>query len=160
ELIPPDDDGLEGERALAERRHHGLAAGLDTLGDSNLAFARKEFHRAHVAEVHAHRVVSSLGRFFGTGFEQNRALLDFDSLALAFDFLLLWLLTGLDLFLKPSLFGLDHVDAHLAESRQNALDLLGIDLFRSQQRVDLVVGDIAAPLGSADQRLYGRIRKI
>ena len=39
ELIPPDDYGLEGERALAEPCDHGLAAGLDALGNSNLAFA-------------------------------------------------------------------------------------------------------------------------
>src|SRR6516165_2161116 len=59
--------------------------------------------------------------------------------------------------LKPSLFGLDHVDTHLAELRQNALDLLGIDLFRRQQRVDLVLGDITALLGAADQRVDGRV---
>src|SRR6516162_4487346 len=78
ELIPPDDDGLEGEWALAESRDHGLAAGLDTLCNSNLAFARKELHRAHFAEIHAHRVVSSLSGFFCTGFGRNPPLLDFD----------------------------------------------------------------------------------
>src|SRR5262249_24997445 len=51
EFIPPDDNGLEGERALAEPRDHGLAAGLDTLGNSNLALARKEFQRAHFAKI-------------------------------------------------------------------------------------------------------------
>src|ERR1700733_10910302 len=45
ELVPPDDDGLEGERALAKPRDHGLAAGLDTLGDGDLALARKQFYR-------------------------------------------------------------------------------------------------------------------
>src|SRR6516165_10767683 len=57
-------------------------------------------------------------------------------------------------------FGLDHVDAHLTEPRQNVLDLLGIDLIRSQQCVDLIVCDIAPPLGGADQRLDGRIGKV
>ena len=51
ELVPPDDDGPKGKRALAEPRDHGLAASLDALGNSNLALARKQFHRAHFAEV-------------------------------------------------------------------------------------------------------------
>src|SRR5205807_761064 len=33
ELVAPDDDGLERERALAQPGNHSLAAGLDTLGD-------------------------------------------------------------------------------------------------------------------------------
>src|SRR5690606_17042705 len=33
ELVAPDDNGLEGQRALAQPRDHGFAAGLDALGD-------------------------------------------------------------------------------------------------------------------------------
>src|ERR1019366_10787825 len=40
EFVPPNDDGLEGEWTLTEPRDHGLAAGLDTLSDSDLTFAR------------------------------------------------------------------------------------------------------------------------
>src|SRR5262249_18903313 len=47
ELIAPDDDGLEGERALPQAGDHGLAAGLDALGDRDLAFAREQPQRAH-----------------------------------------------------------------------------------------------------------------
>ena len=50
------------------------------------------------------------------------------------------------------------VDAHLAEHREDVLDLLGIDLFH--QRVDLVMGDVATLLGGADQRLHGRVRPV
>ena len=71
ELVPPDDNGLEGEWALAQPRDHGLAAGLDALGNSDLALARKQFDRSHFAQVHAHRVVSSLSGFFGSGFGRN-----------------------------------------------------------------------------------------
>src|SRR5712691_2985765 len=53
ELVAPDDDGLEGERALAQARDHGLAAGLDALGDGDFALAREQFHRAHFAQIHA-----------------------------------------------------------------------------------------------------------
>jgi hypothetical protein len=53
---------------------------------------------------------------------------------------------------------LDDVDAHLAEHREDVLDLLGIDLFR--QRVDLVMGDVAMLPGGADQRLHGPVRPV
>ena len=41
ELVAPDDDRLEGERRFAEARDHGLAAGLDALGDGDLALAAR-----------------------------------------------------------------------------------------------------------------------
>ena len=85
----------------------------------------------------------------------RRRALDLDQLAAA-RFLLLLRLLALFLSLLAGLLGLDHVDAHLAEHREDVLDLLGIDLFR--QRVDLVMGDVAALLGAADQRLDGRVR--
>ena len=56
--------------------------------------------------------------------------------------------------------GLDHVDTHLAEYRQDVLDLLGLDLLQGQQRVDLIVGDVAALLGTVDQLLDGGVRKV
>src|SRR6185436_15475745 len=46
----------------------------------------------------------------------------------------------------------------LAEHGENVLDLLGIDLFR--QGVDLVMGDVAALLGGADEVLDGHVRKV
>ena len=36
---------------------HGLLAALDALGDLDLALAREQGHRAHLAQVHAHGVV-------------------------------------------------------------------------------------------------------
>ena len=129
ELVAPDDDGLEGERALAQPRDHGLAAGLDALGDGDLALARKQFHRAHLAEIHAHRVVGALGGLLGLGFGRD-LLLDLDQLP-ALAFRLFVRLLALFLFLL-GLLGLDHVDAHLAEHREDILDLLGIDLLRGR----------------------------
>ena len=78
ELVPPDDDRLEGERALAEPRDHCLAAGLDALGDGDLTLVREETHRAHFAEIHAHGIVSALGWILGPKFGRNGSLLDFD----------------------------------------------------------------------------------
>jgi hypothetical protein len=69
---------LEGEWALAESRDHGFAAGLDPLGDGDLALTRKKFHRAHFAEIHAHGVVGAPSGILGPGLGRNRPLLDFD----------------------------------------------------------------------------------
>ena len=153
ELVAPDDDGLEGERALAQAGDHRFAAGLDALGDRDLALAREQLHRAHFAQIHAHRIVGALGRLLGLGLGRD-LLLDFDQLAALALGLLVGLL-GLLLALFARLLGLDHVDAHLAEHRQNVFDLLGIDLFR--QRVDLFMGDVATLLGGADELLDGRV---
>ena len=101
-------------------------AGLDALRNGDLALARKEFHRTHLAEIHAHGVVGALNGFLGPGLEWNRMLLDLDQPVFAF---LLRLLIGRRLFLGLGLLGFDHVDAHLAEFRQDVLDLLGLDLF-------------------------------
>ena len=78
ELVPPDGDGLEGERALAKSREHGLAAGFDAFGYGHLALARKQFHRAHIAKIHAHGVVRALGRILGLGLDGNWPLPSFD----------------------------------------------------------------------------------
>ena len=115
---------------LAEPRDHGLSAGLDALGDSDLAFARKEFHRRHFAEVQTHRVVGSLGGFLGLRFNRNRLLPNFDYFVFPRRFLfLLRLVVGHCLFAGIGLVRLDNVHAHLAELRQNVLDLLGFELF-------------------------------
>src|SRR5216684_3756688 len=44
ELVAPDDDGLEGERTLAQAGDHRFAAGLDALGNGDLALARQKLH--------------------------------------------------------------------------------------------------------------------
>ena len=125
ELIPPDDDSLECERALAESRDHGLTAGLDALRNGDLALARQEFYRSHLAEIHAHGVIGALGGFLGPGLNRNRMLLDLYQLVFVF---LLRLLVDRRLFLGLGLLGFDHVDAHLVELRQDVLDLFGLDL--------------------------------
>ena len=156
ELVAPDDDGLEGERALAQAGDHRLAAGLDALGNGDLALARQQLHRAHFPQVHPYRVIGALGRLLGLGLGRD-LLLDLDQVAAPALGPLVALLARL-LALLARLLGLDHVDAHLAEHREHILDLLGIDLLRGQHRVDLVVGDVAALLGRADELLDGRVR--
>ena len=91
ELVAPDDDGLEGQRALAQARDHGLAAGLDALGDGDFALAGEQLHRAHFAQIHAHGIVGALGRLLGLGLGRQLGLhLDqFAAFALGFLFRLL-----------------------------------------------------------------------
>src|SRR5437667_9636856 len=75
-----NDDGLEGERALAQTGDHRFAAGLDALGNRDLALARQKLHRAHFAQIHAHRIIRALGRLLGLGLGRD-LLLDLDQLA-------------------------------------------------------------------------------
>src|SRR5262249_36762866 len=111
----------------------------------------------HRSQVHAYRIVHALRwlRLFHIGW---RGALNFDDLALRallrFSFLALIVLVWL------GLGGLDHIDARLAEHCENIFHLLGIDRFRAQHRVDVIVGDVAALLGSADELLDARIGEV
>ena len=158
QFVAPDDDGLEGERALAQAGDHGLAAGLDALGDGDLALTRKKFHRAHFAQIHPHRIVGALGRLlrFGFGRRFRRDLDQFAGLGL----LLFGLLARLFFLLGFGFLGLHDVDAHLAHHRQHVLDLLGGDLLRRHDRVELLIGDVAALLGLLDHLLDGGVGEI
>src|SRR4029450_7494036 len=85
ELVAPNDDGLEGERALAQAGDHRFAAGLDALGDRDLALAREQLHRAHLAQIHAHRIVRAFGRLLGLGLGRDLLLALDQVAALALD---------------------------------------------------------------------------
>src|SRR5579883_669922 len=157
ELVAPDDDRLEGERALAQAGDHRLAAGLDTLGDRDLTLARQQLDRAHLAQIHPHWIVGALAGlgFLGLG---DRLGWSLDELAVAL--FLLGLLGGLLLLVAVLLFLLDRVDAHLIEHRQDVLDLLGGHFLGWEHRVDLLIGDPAALLGELDHLLDGGVREV
>ena len=63
EVVRPVDDRVEGDRAFAQAPDHRVAAGLDALGDGDLALAAEQFDRAHLAQVHADRIVGAVDRF-------------------------------------------------------------------------------------------------
>ena len=163
QLVAPDDDGLEGERALAEARDHRLAAGLDALGDGDFALARQQFDRAHLAQIHAHGIVGALGRLFLLG-GGERLGLGLDHLGAG----VLVVIVGGGHFVGGLLLavvfvgvlGLDHVDAHLAEHREGVLDLLGGDLLGRHHGVELFVGDEAALLGGLDHLLDAGVGQV
>src|SRR6266446_1942528 len=142
ELVAPNDDGLEGQRTFAQPSDHRFAAGLDALGDRDLAFAREQLNRTHFAQIHAHWIVGAFGRLLGLGLGRD-LLLHLDQLAALALGLFVGLFARLFAFFAR-LLGFDHVHAHLAEHGQHILDLLGIDLLGGQHRIDLVMGDVAA----------------
>src|SRR5207244_8209075 len=113
QLVAPDDDGLEGERAFAEARDHRLAAGLDALGNRDFAFAGEQLDGAHLAQIHAHGIVGALA---GLG------LLDLgDGLLRDLDELVVGIVVGvaaLVLFLAL-VVGLGDVDAHVRAHRHD-----------------------------------------
>ena len=58
------------------------------------------------------------------------------------------------------LFRIDNVHAEIGEHRHDVFDLVGRDLVRRQDFVQLVIGDIAARLRNFDETLYGGIQKV
>ena len=157
ELVTPDDNGLEGERALAQAGDHGFAAGLNALGDGDFALAREQLDRAHLAQIHAHGIVGAFGRFFLLGGRQ-RLRLRLDDLGAG----ILVVIVGFvgRLLVGVGLFGLDDVDAHFIEHRIDVLDLVGGHLAGRHDFVDLVDGDVAALLGGLDHLLDAGIGEI
>ena len=121
QLLAPDHDGLEGQGAFAQAPDHGVAAGLDALGDGDLALARQQFDRPHFAQVHADRVVGAAE--IAVVDVAGGGLLAFLGL-----FLGLGVVGGFFLFLV-----FNHVDAHFGEHRHGVFDLLGGDVFRRQR---------------------------
>ena len=59
---------------FAEAGDHGLAAGLDALGDGDLALAREQLDRAHLAEIHADRIVGAVGRLRARAWRRPRSV--------------------------------------------------------------------------------------
>ena len=113
---------------------------------------REQLDRAHFAQVHAHRIVGAVAAFAGVGFAGDGGAGLFGELGR-----FLFRGVGLGLF---DLVLVDDVDAHVREHRHDVLDLLGGDLLRGQNGVQLFIGDVAALLGGLDQLLYGGIGKV
>ena len=143
ELVVPGDDRLEGQRAFAQTADHHVAAGLDALGDGDLALARQQLDAAHLAQIHAHRIVGAAeaglvhiaGRLFFLGLF---GLFDLDRRRLA----------------VLGFLALDDLDAHLVEVGHHVFDLLRAVLLRRQHGVQFVEGDVAPLLAAGDQPLY------
>ena len=118
EFVAPDDDGLEGQRAFAQPGDHRLAAGLDALGDGDFALARQQLDRAHLAQIHAHRIVGALARLGLLGLGDGLCG-DFDEVGIR---LVVGLLLGF-LFVVVGVVGLDTLMPMSLKHRQDVFDL-------------------------------------
>ena len=159
QFVAPDDDGLERQRTFAQPCDHRLAAGFDALGNGDFALAREQLDRAHLAQIHAHRIVGALGRLFLFG-GGERLRLGLDHFAAAVVVIVVGFvgrLLGLAVF-RFGVLGLDHVDAHLREHRHDVFDLFRRGRIRRQHGIERIEGDIAALFGGLDHLLDGCIR--
>jgi hypothetical protein len=134
------------------------SSGFNTICNRDFALAGQQLDRAHFAKIYAYGIVGVLAGLGFLGLRRGRAP-HFHELAVAF-FPFGFLLRVLRRLLGLGFLRFDDVDPHLAEHHQDVLDLLGLDLLRGQQRVDLVVGDVAALLGAADQLLDGIVPEV
>ena len=143
--VTPADDGLHGQRTLADPADHPFAAGLDSFGDFDLALPRQQLDRTHFEEVHANRIVGApelvircvRGNSSGVGGRDRLALGDFLALLV-----------------------FDDVDAHLRQQRHGVLDLIRRHLVRRQHFVKIIVRDIAAFFGALQETLDAGLRRI
>src|SRR5471030_1953297 len=94
QLVTPDDDGLERQRAFAKACDHRLAAGFNSFGDGDFALARQQLDRTHLAQIHAHGIVGALGRLFLLG-GGERLLLGLDNLAAGIVIVIVGFVSGL-----------------------------------------------------------------
>ena len=133
----PEQQRLDGQRTFADAADHLLAAGLDALGDGDLALAREQLDRAHLAQVHAHGIVGAADVLVGDVAGGGALLRRFGRVFLG-------------------LVALDHGDAHFREHGHGVLDLLRGHLVGWEHLVQLVVGDVAALLGLSDHLFDGR----
>ena len=57
----PRNQRFNRKRAFAQAANHHLPAGFDSLGNRNLTLTREQLHRAHLPQIHAHRVIRAAG---------------------------------------------------------------------------------------------------
>jgi hypothetical protein len=136
----------DGGRRGRDGFHHGLQAAFDALGDLDLAFARQQFDRAHLAHVHAHRVGGAAefavhggqgGLGFFLGFFHRRR--------------------GRRGVVQQEHLGvgrlLVHRHAQVVQHGDHDFQRLGVDQLLGQVVGDFAVGQVAARLAQRDQRL-------
>ncbi len=150
-LLDLIDHGQQfGDRGGAggDRLHHMLETVLDALGDLDFAFARQQIDRAHFAHIHTNRV----GGAAEFGIDGGKRLLG----------LFHGVLVGYrrrDIGHQQR-FGIRrlfiHLDAHVVDHADDAVDLLAILHVVRQVVVDFGISEIAALLAEHDQRFQPR----
>jgi hypothetical protein len=136
-----------GRRVVGEGGANLVEAFFDALGDADLALARQELDRAHLAHVHAHRVGGASE--LGVGDRECRGrFLD-------------RLFVGCGSIRQQQRFGIRCLfvnrDAHVVDGVDDVFDLLGIDDLGRQVVVDLRIGQVALFLAACDEQLQLRL---
>ena len=117
------DDFLDHQRRARQRFQDRVLAALDAARDFDFAFAGEQRHRAHLAQVHAHRIVDLLADAGGQ-FEIEEFFAFFDLL-----------LEILGLF--------QDFDAGGVEAGEHVFELGAAGKIAGQDFADLVVQDVA-----------------
>ena len=142
------EDQLAGRRELRERGAHLVEAFLDALRDADLAFAREQLDRAHLAHVHADgiRRAAELGvdrRERGGGFLGRVLVVRYCGIG-----------ENQRLGVRCLLV---HRDAHIVDHVDDVFDLLRIDDLARQMVVDLTVREVTLLLAFRDEQLQLRL---
>ncbi len=125
-------------------RCHGFADPfLDALGDHDFAFAGQQFHRAHLAHVHAHRVGRASGLRFDRGQRGNGFVRDVVGAGVA---------AGEQQRLGIRCL-LEHLDTHVIDHLDDLFHLVRVGNILRQVIVHLGVGQIILFLALGDEIL-------
>ena len=139
QIVAELDHLLGDHRRSGDRLDDRELALLDALGDRHLALAGEQRHRAHLAQVHADRVVGLV--------ECARRQVEFQLLAALGR-------TVEGLLVPESLVRVEHLDAGAAELVEQVVQFLGRGDFSRQQLVDFVVEKVALLLANVDELPY------
>ena len=137
-LSPNCDHPFRDQRRARDRLDDRQLAALDPAGDLDFAFARQQRHGAHLAQVHAHRVVGLVER---AGRQVELQLLGAFGRPV----------NQLDVVAQVFLIGVDDFDAGAAEGIEEVVELVGRRNLRRQEFVHLVVEEVALFLADVDE---------
>ena len=150
QFVAPDGNRLECQRAFAKPQNHRIATGLNTLGNRNFAFTRQQLNTAHFAQIHPHRVISTV-QFFSLGTAQDNFARTRHGGHIS---------AALRVFGLFGLFLLGDLNAHFGQHRHDVFDLIRRYLLWRQDRVQLVICDIATLAGIRDHLFDCRLGHI
>ena len=136
QLIAHRHDRAGDGRRARDRLDDGQLAALDALGDLDFALAGEQGHGAHLAEVHADRVVRLVER---AGRQIELELLGTFARPVE------------QLVVAVGLLGVDDFDAGAAERAEQVVQLVRRRDVGGQQLVDLVVEQVALFLADGDE---------
>ena len=138
ELIAHDQDALGDRGRARDRLDHRELAALDALGDRDFAFAREQRNGAHLAQIHADRVVGLV----------ERAWSEIQLRLIARSFTIEVLVAAVR-FVR-----IDDLDAGAAEGVEEVVELFRRGDLGRQELVHLVVEQVSLLLADGDQLAY------